>query len=222
MRRARSSCASTCRGRGRPRARPVAHARSGEPDRSARHFHPETRAARDPRSGRSAATPPGPLPSSSRACSVACTVFFQAAAELRDRPPDRREARRRRQRLLPLHQRPIRLLPDQDREPRQLRGQARRPPPRLAARRDLTRLAPPRLQAVDPRPTHRILLRHQLRRHAGVAVLELPASVNPGNTQPSVPSFPQEYHDRVLGTSEIRASRAAAAGAPARVQVVRQ
>ena len=52
----------------------------------------------------------------------------------------------------PLHQRPIRLLPDQDREPRQLRGQARRPPPRLAARRDLTRLAPPRLQAVDPRP----------------------------------------------------------------------
>ena len=147
---------------------------SGEPDRSARHFHPETRAARDPRSGRSAATPPGPLPSSSRACSVACTVFFQAAAELRDRPPDRREARRRRQRLLPLHQRPIRLLPDQDREPRQLRGQARRPPPRLAARRDLTRLAPPRLQAVDPRPTHRILLRHQLRRHAGVAVPSYP------------------------------------------------
>ena len=88
--------------------------------------------------------------------------------------PDRREARRRRQRLLQLHQRPIRLLPDQDREPRQLRVQERRPPPRLAARRDLTRLAPPLLQAVDPRPTHRILLRHQLRRHAGVAVLEYP------------------------------------------------
>ena len=117
-----------------PLPTPVAANQIGSPAT----FIPETRAARDPRSGRFCCHAPRASATSGRACSVACTVFFQAAAELRDRPPDRREARR-----------------------------------------DLTRLAPPRLQAVDPRPTHRILLRHQLRRRAGGGVLEFPASVNP-------------------------------------------
>ena len=133
-------------------ARPVGHARSGEPVGPPRHFHPETRAARDPRSGRSAATLPGPLPRPDGRVRSRVPFFlsrqpsFETARQIAGRLDDSR------QRLLPLHQRPIRLLPDQDREPRQLRGQARRPPPCLAARRDLTRLAPPRLQAGRPTP----------------------------------------------------------------------
>ena len=87
----------------------------------------------------------------SGACSVACTVFFRRQPSFVTPVRQIVGSRRRRQRLAT----PPASDPDQDREPRPLRGQAR---PSATASGGAARST---RQAVDPRPTHRILLRHQ-------------------------------------------------------------
>src|SRR6266496_3062421 len=100
---------------------------------------------------------------SARSCSDARTVFFKPEAELLDRTAQGRKTGGCPQRVLQFGQGTIRLLANQCCELGELGVEDRRAPPRLLARGDLARLAPPLLQPVDPRATDGVLFREFVR-----------------------------------------------------------
>ena len=145
---------------------------------------------------------------SGRRCSSACTVFFNGEAQALDRPPQRAQARGRRQRVAQLGERGIGPRGDQRRQPVLLTGEH---PPAETWFAAAARSSPSPAAAASarpPRPDSRDTARPTPSTTAPRPHPSIRAPANPWSMPPpSPPPRRQEYHGRVLSTSEKRSSR---------------